>query len=268
MSEKETIREKVGTIQSLVADLRRVGVEPGMTLLVHSSLSSLGWVCGGAVAVILGLERALGPRGTLMMPAHSGDLSDPAEWQNPPVPSAWWEIIRETMPPYDPDLTPTRGIGVIPELFRTQRGVLRSGHPQLSFAAYGPQAAAIVDRHTLAYSLGEQSPLARLYDLDGRVLLLGVDHSRNSSLHLAEYRADFPGKREVQSGAPVLVEGERQWVTFPDIDLNADDFARLGRDFTAESGLVWQGRVAYAAAALMPQRALVDYAVHWLARNR
>lgn len=106
------------TKQSIMTDLSSLGVAPGMTLLVHSSLSAFGWVCGGPVAVILALEEALGRMGTLIMPTFSTDLSDPSEWQNPPVPKAWWNIIRQTMPAYDPDLTPTRDVGVVPECFR------------------------------------------------------------------------------------------------------------------------------------------------------
>ncbi|WP_258316933.1 AAC(3) family N-acetyltransferase, partial [Escherichia coli] len=61
------------TVASLIEDFRNLGVQPGMTLLVHTSMRSIGWVSGGPVAVVLALEEALGPEGTLVMPAHTSD---------------------------------------------------------------------------------------------------------------------------------------------------------------------------------------------------
>jgi aminoglycoside 3-N-acetyltransferase len=271
MGERKSIEragERPATIDSLRSELLALGLEPGMTVLVHSSLSALGWVSGGPVAVILALEMVLGDEGTLVMPTHSTDLSDPAHWQNPPVPQTWWEVIRETMPAYDPDLTHTRGMGRIPETFRKQRGVIRSSHPLDSFAARGPAANFICADHSLDYSLGEGSPLARLYESKGWVLLLGVGHENNTSLHLAEYRAEFASKKVVINGAPILVEGNRQWVKIQDIDLNSDDFATIGADYETETGQVVRGRVAQGEALLMPQKTLVDYGVQWMEKNR
>ena len=90
MSERDAIERSAAPVTtiSLEADLRALGVEDGMTLLVHASLSSLGWVCGGPVAVILALEEILGERGTLVMPTMSTDLTDPKNWEAPPVPEA------------------------------------------------------------------------------------------------------------------------------------------------------------------------------------
>ena len=225
--------ETPATVESLQADFRALGIEREMTLLVHSSLSAMGWVCGGAVAVIIALQEVLGDTGTLVMPTHSTDLSDPSQWKNPPVPKSWWQTIRETMPAYDPDLTPTRSMGKIAETFRKQDGVLRSAHPLHSFCSRGPQASYIIGNHSLAYGMGENSPLARIYDLQGFVLLLGVEHSSNTSIHLAEYRADFPSKRVVQESAPISQAGSRSWTTFEDIDVDDSDFDRLGEDFFA-----------------------------------
>jgi aminoglycoside 3-N-acetyltransferase len=273
MSEEETIvriqnQPAPATVESLRDDLVALGIEPGMTLLVHSSLSALGWVCGGAVAVILALESALEETGTLVMPTHSGDLSDPGLWENPPAPQAWWETIRQTMPAFDPDMTPTRGMGVIPETFRKQRGVLRSNQPRDSFAARGPHAGFITANHSLAFGLGDGSPLARLYDCDARVLLLGVGHGNNTSLHLAEYRGEFAGKRQTTNSAPLMVDGRRQWMTFQDFETDTSDFERIGADFARDTGMEIVGKVAGATGRLFPQRALVDYAIEWMARNR
>ncbi len=255
------------TVDSLAADFAALGVQPGMVLVMHSSLKSLGWVNGGPVAVILALEQVLGPEGTLVMPTHSSDLSDPANWVAPPVPESWWETIRATMPAYDPALTPAFYMGAIPETFRKQDGVLRSNHPTASFAAWGRHARQIVADQALVPFFGEQSPLARVYDLNGWVLLLGVGHGNNTSLHIAEGRARIQ-HRTVHSGSPVMVDGARQWVAYDDIDWDDSDFVPLGADFARETGLQRVGKISHANALLMPQHALIDYAVSWLERHR
>ena len=128
---------KPNTIDSLSAQFKNLGITEGMTLIVHSSLKSLGWTCGGAVAVVEALMKAVGEDGTIVMPTQSADLSDPAYWENPPVPEEWWETIRREMPAYNPSTTPTYGMGKVVECFRSYEGVIRSDHPTTSFAAWG-----------------------------------------------------------------------------------------------------------------------------------
>ena len=256
------------SIGSLTADLRALGVRPGTTVIVHSSLSSLGWVIGDAPAAIAALTDALGPDGTLVMPTHSGGLSDPANWVAPSVPLEWHSRIRAEMPAYDPAITPTRIMGAIPESFRSHPGVRRSAHPRQSFAARGPQAAFITDDHALDCAMGERSPLGRLYDLDADVLLLGVGHNRNTSLHLAEYRAHWPSKRDTTFGSPVTIDGERRWLEVDDLDFDDSDFTRLGEDFERDTEAALVGKVGGASTRLMRQRVLVDYAVDWIGRFR
>lgn len=273
MSERAAIRKagsRPNTVTSLVQDFEKLGLQPGMTVLVHSSMSALGWVCGGPVAVILALEQILGESGTLVMPTHTGGLSDPEFWGDPPVPETWWNIIKNEMPAFDKDLTPTRGMGVIPETFRKQVNVLRSNHPLYSFAAWGKHTEFITERNNNSlydFSQNETSPLGRVYDLDGFVLLLGVDYSNNTSFHLAEYKAEYPGKKVIDEGCPVMENGQRTWITFKDIVLNSDDFSLIGNTYE-QSHSIAESRVGQAKATLISQRSLVDYATTWMEINR
>lgn len=255
------------TVDSLSDQLRQLGVYEGQVLLVHSSLSSLGWVVGGPVAVVEALLKAVGPAGTLVMPSHTGDNSDPSHWGAPAVPESWWPAIRASMPPFDRAKTPTRGMGKVAEAFRSWPGVIRSYHPTTSFCALGPVAEEITRGHDLADGLGDRSPLGRLYDLAAHVLLLAVGHGSNTSLHLAEARASWPGRRYVQDGSAVLEGGERRWVEYSHLDWSADDFPRLGLAFEEEAGVAVES-VGCGESRLFPQVALVDFAVGWMEAHR
>lgn len=267
MSESEAIAKTPSprTLETLKNDFRQLGLKPGMTIIVHSSLSSLGWVCGGSVTVIQALMDIITPNGTLVMPTHSGEYSDPATWEKPPVPSDWWSIIRENMPAFDPQITPTRGMGKIVETFRNFPKVSRSYHPEVSFAAWGKHAETITKNHSLDYSLGEFSPLARLYDLDGWVLLLGVTYDSCTCLHLAEYRV--PHKKETLRGTVVL-EGDRPiWKTYQDIEVKNDYFNQIGTAFE-QTQAVKISAVGSAEARFFPVKLAVDFAVDWLTNNQ
>lgn len=253
------------TVRSMLQDLRKLGVREGDQLLVHSSLSSLGWVCGGAQAVVQALLQSVEAAGTLVMPAQSSDWSDPAEWENPPVPADWIEIIYREMPAYDPAVTPTRGMGRIAELFRTLPETVRSLHPQVSFSAYGPLAEQIVSDHALTPQFGMASPLGKLYDLQAKVLLLGVGYDSCTSFHLAEALIDrMPRKR---MGAAIYESGERVWKWFEDFDYDSEDFPLLGEQFEQQAQ-VQVGKVGNAECRLFNIKEAVDYATLWLERNR
>lgn len=255
------------TVASLVRDLEALGVERGGAAIVHSSLSALGWVAGGPQSVVQALFEVLGPEGTVVMPTQSGQLSDPAAWSRPPVPEPWIDLLHDGLPAYDPYLTPTRGMGQVVECFRQHRATIRSAHPTLSFAACGRQAEAIVGSHPLSPGLGETSPLGRLYDLDAQVLLLGVGHEHDTSLHLAEHRASWPGKATIREGAPMQCDGQREWVVYDDLELDESDFARIGDAFAATGG-ERSGPVGVGTGRCSRVRALVDFAVEWMNEHR
>lgn len=140
-----------------------------MNVIVHSSLSSLGTVEGGAEAVIDALVEAIGADGTLVMPTFTF----------PPEPV------------FDPKTTRST-VGQISEAFRLRDGVLRSLHPTHSVAALGPRAKHIIGGHPKATALGIGSPLHRLALEGGYVLLLGVLHTSNAMIHVGEAVARAP----------------------------------------------------------------------------
>jgi aminoglycoside 3-N-acetyltransferase len=248
------------TVESLTAQLRALGVRPDGVLLVHSSYKSLGEVFGGPQAVV---EALLAVAGTLVVPAHNPENSDPAGWAHPPAPPAWWEPIRHESPGFDVDRTPaSRWMGRLAELVRTWPGARRSNHPQVTFAAVGPRADAVTGTHSLTDGLGDQSPLGAIYRLDGQVLLLGVGHDANTSLHLAESRQPSPPTHATGSA----VRG-RGWTTWTEVDADAGDFGALGAAFE-ETGAVTLGPVGAATGRLMSQRTAVDYATTWVAEHR
>lgn len=269
MSEEKIIQQtkEPVTKSSLIKDFTELGIKKGMNLIVHSSLSSIGWVCGGAQSVIMALEEVLQEDGTLVMPSHSCNLSDPSHWGFPQVPESWWNTIKDEMPAFDKDLTPTCAMGVIAETFRKQNGVVRSSHPSCSFAAWGKNKDYIIQDNHYDFAQNDESPIGRLNELDGYVLLLGVDYDKNTSLHLAEYRADYQGKIIVPDGFPVIENGKKIWHEIKDILYNDEDFCEIGKAFE-QTGKVIIGKAGNAVCRLMKQRELVDFAKEWMEKNR
>lgn len=356
---------------SLYQDLQALGLLPGMTVIVHSSLSGLGWVCGGPLAVVYALQSALGLRpppvantiqanvvssgsaaaataaalgnkakqkdpkissevGTLVMPAHSSDNSEPSYWVAPPIPSHWHAITRAHMTPFDPYGSPTRGMGRIAECFRTMRcrqyDVRRSNHPAVSFTAQGPNAVTVTANHSLSYGMADNSPLGAVYQIDatyrtrelaelntafaaasaiwsatppsssssaasataeigypeplrghgGWILLLGgVGHDHNSSLHLAEHRAQWSGPKRVTRQAGAIIDpdsGQPVWQPFDDWEFDDSDFLAIGAAFEAkyatEKNVLRIGKVGAGRAVLMRAAELVDFAQLWMAKHR
>jgi aminoglycoside 3-N-acetyltransferase len=219
-----------------VADqLRALGVRQGGVLLVHTSFRAVGPVEGGPLGLIDALRSALGPDGTLVMPTMTAGDS-----------------------PFDPRSTPTVDMGVTAELFWRRPGVTRSLHPGGSFAAEGPHAALICAPQPLSPPHGPDSPVGRVHDLGGQVLLLGVTHSEDTTLHLAEAIAGVPYSVShptvVDDEVVMIAETDHCCVGFRQVD------AWLGPRQR-------QGKVGRADARLADARDIVAVALEHLARD-
>jgi len=261
------VTKKPITKKSLVDDFRKAGINPGEALIVHASMSAIGWIVGGAVTVIEALMEAISAQGTLVMPTQSTDNGEPSRWRAPPVPEEWWQIIRDELPPYNPETTPTRKMGRISETFRKYPNVYRSAHPQASFGAWGKRAEYVVESHPVDDVFGEKSPLAKLHELNAKILLIGIGLERNTSLHLAEARANLPDIPIETKGAAVLEDGKRVWKTWEEPEYDDDDFHKIAADFEEQEGLspIYIGQ---AESHIFQIRDLIDYAVGWLRKNR
>ncbi len=264
----------MSTRELLTREFTLLGVRAGDVLLVHSSMRSIGWVCGGATAVVQALLDAVGPYGTIVVPAQTPDNRDPSRWSHRTVPPQWWDTIREHLPAFEPALTPSDGMGAVAERVRTWPGSARSGHPLTSFAAIGRHAAELMADHRLDSLLGDGSPLAALERAGAKVLLLGVGYEKCTAFHLAESR--LPGLRVVQLTAVVRTENGREWVRYETAGLDDHDFGALGADYEAEHDKAEHDKDAYlcramvgaATSRLFPVREAVRFAENWLAPRR
>lgn len=157
--------------ETLAGDLARLGVRRGDTLLVHSSLSSMGHVEDGADAAIGALLEALGDEGTLLMPSFQSGLE---------------YVLASAGCVFDVRTSPSE-MGLITETFRRRPGVLRSLSPTHCTAGCGPRAKTLLEgHHQCTVSVGKNSPYHQLAESGGKILLLGVTHSSNTSLHFVE----------------------------------------------------------------------------------
>lgn len=218
--------------RELTEQLLALGVEPGGVLLVHTAFSRVAPVEGGPQGLIDALQAALGPGGTLVMPSMSDDDDHP----------------------FEPGATPCLGMGVVADSFWRLPGVLRSDSPH-AFAAVGPRAAEITADHPLDVPHGVNSPPGRVHDLDGQVLLLGVGHDANTTIHVAEGLA---GVRYRRPGYVTLLrDGQPARFEYSEIDHCCENFALVDRWLEAEHRQR-RGAVGHAEARLARSRDIVE----------
>lgn len=166
------------TAAEIAGGLCALGLREGDTVFVHSAMSRIGFVQGGAPAVVEAFRQVLGPEGTLavLTSPFRGSLLDYCR-------SGSLFIVEET-----PSL-----LGAVTEAVRTTPGAIRSLETSHPVAALGPQAEFLTCDHI--HSQGpcdEHSPLYRLMLIGGYVLLLGVDFRSCTLLHTAEELARVP----------------------------------------------------------------------------
>lgn len=247
----------------LLRQLQSLGLRSGETVLVHAALAGTGL---DARTLRDGLLGAVGPRGTLVVPAFTPENSDTSAAHlrhvagMTPTQAA---SFRSTMPAFDPAETPCTAMGRLAESVRTTRGAVRSAHPQTSFAALGRRAEELLRHHPLTSHLGEESPLGALYRAGALVLMINVGFSVCTAFHLAEYRTGAPIRRYA---CVVRGAGGPEWTEYEDVSLDDSDFEAVGAAF--DENLEQKGQLGRTTARLLSIRDAVDHAVLWMSEKR
>jgi aminoglycoside 3-N-acetyltransferase len=243
--------QPAGTVSrdQLATGLRALGLQAADQLLVHTALSSFGRVEGGAQAIIDVLLDLIGPRGTLVMPYFLPLYEGTFDYAHPPAPYT----------------------GALPQQLRAQAGAILSLHPSHPVVALGPAAMHLTANHYQVSSVGRGSPIDRLAKMGGKVLLLGVQQSANTTLHTGEAYAGVAywgqPRRDRPAGRQMLLPtGQQIWAPLPETPGDSAGFPRID-PFLLERGLVRLGLIGRARCRLMPGQPLIEAVVDYLRQD-
>lgn len=242
------------TQKDIESGFRNLGLSEGDTVLVHSSLSSFGYVEGGAEAVINALLYVVGKDGTVMVPTLTGKPTDSRE--NPPV--------------FDVRSTPC-WTGKIPETFRQLPAARRSLHPTHSIAAIGAKSIELTTGHETGQSPCDvKSPYYKNAIWNGYIMLIGVDQESNTTVHCCEEIAGVPChlQKEVADilitgydGESILVRNRLHDWEKPPTDFNKFD------DIFRDKNVMKLGAVGNSTIRLIKAKDMLDVAVDILRKN-
>jgi aminoglycoside N3'-acetyltransferase len=224
---------------TVVDQLRALGVEEGGVLLVHTSFRAVRPIEGGPEGLIDALQTTLGPEGTLVMPSWTGQDEEP----------------------FDPERTPSaEDLGITASLFWQRPETVRSDHV-FAFAASGPRASEIVSGPLPLPPHIPQSPVGRVHDLDGQVLLLGVNHDANTTIHLAEFLAAVPYR--IKHHVTILQNGRPMQIEYGENDHCCQRFT-FADNWLRDRGLQREGTIGHAHSRLIRSRDVVDVVIEQL----
>ena len=228
--------------KTLIQNFLELGVKPGGVLLVHTSFSKIKLIEGGPLGLISALRSALGAEGTLVMPSMSYDDDHP----------------------FDKTKSPCPEMGIVADTFWRLPGVLRSDNNH-AFAAVGRLAEKIIAPHPIDVPHGLASPVGRVYELDGQVLLLGVDHGSNTTIHLCENLAGVRYRRDKY--ITVLKDGQPTRFDYREIDHCCQNFA-LVDGWLDEKQNQRHGRIGNGETRLMHSRDIVNVVTSHLEKDK
>ncbi len=213
--------------------LEIMGIKPGDTVLVHSALTAIGEVDGGAETVIDAFLETVTESGNIVMSTLTG-------WAKP----------------FDRNTSPS-AVGWLSEAFRRRAGVLRSMHPVHSVAAYGKNAAYIVaDHEKCPTGCGDGTPYDKLEKLGAKAILLGVDMDRNTIMHMTEERANLPYLLSLDIPAPTYTP-DKEYFTLEKFPPGHRDFLS-STPMLRRAGAITEGLIGNAVTKVLDIKTLTS----------
>jgi aminoglycoside 3-N-acetyltransferase len=251
--------------EQLVRECKEIGLSRGDTIMVHASMRAVGEILGGPDVLIAALLETLGGEGTTMVYVGcQSPFDDVGRGVYTPEEEAF---ILEHCPPFEPDKArASRDFGAFAEFFRTTPGVICSQNPGCRMAAIGAKAEWMLNNHLLNYGLGTGSPLERLCDVGGKVVLIGSDLDAVTLLHYAEAIAPISEKKIVRIRVPLLRSSEKQWLDVEEYNSSTGIcdwpdrfFAEIVERYLKLHGAT--SRIGQATTYVLDAKELVEFAV-------
>lgn len=256
------------TRSSLRNDLTRIGLEAGDTVMVHAAMSKVGPMLNGPDALSTALLDVIGSEGTMLVYTSWDSVHDDLLDDDGRVLAQW----RDHVPGFDPLASrAVRMNGIIAEFVRTMPGARRSGNPGASVAAIGKLADWITSDHPQDYGFGEGSPLAKLVEANGRILMVGAPWDTMTLIHHADHLADLPGKRVLRYEVPFAARAETAWCVMEEFDTTEPVVEGLPENYIEQivtahvaSGGGREGMIGLAPSLLVDARPMLAFAIEWL----
>lgn len=215
----------ISSKEEIIQQLEVLGIQKGMVLLLHADTRRLGHLIGGEQILIEALMESVGYEGTIIMPTFTPQLMDPS-CQKKRVNPMFWEDVRHNALSFDRKLTPPLHCDALIHQFLRNDGIVRSYHPLYSFAAWGKYAKIICDKHPLHFGLSKDSPLGKVVDFNGYVVMLGCEYEDCSIFQLARYNGEQSPIRVIS--APIENNHKVLWKDMLELDYDTKNFSQIG----------------------------------------
>lgn len=256
------------TRASLRDDLILIGLQAGDTIMVHAAMSKVGPLLNGPDALSNAILDVVGPEGTILVYTSWDSVHDDLLNDDGCVMSEW----RDHVPGFDQQASRSaRMNGIIAEFVRTMPGARRSANPGASVAAIGKLADWITANHQLDYGFGEATPLSKLVEVGGRILMVGAPWDTMTLVHHADHLADMPDKQTIRIEVPFAGANGTEWRFMEEFETGDPIHAALPENYIeqivtayVESGAGNQGLIGAAPSLLVDARPTLVFAIRWL----